>query len=95
MVRTAVSQQKAWRLVNCVQMPMSLFRDAVQKVAEFLQDSSMYKCAKMLFSCDPISGIPLGSIHGSYWFKFLSVKRKKRLWVFKNLTQLTGGSRVV
>jgi hypothetical protein len=49
----------------------------------------------MLSSGDPISGIPLGSIHGSYWFKYLSVKRKKRLWVFKNITQLTGGSRAI
>jgi hypothetical protein len=41
--------------------------------------------------------LPLHQFQGSYWFKFLSLKRKrrKRLWVFQTITQLTGGGRTI
>jgi hypothetical protein len=40
--------------------------------------------------------MPLASIQDSYWFKFLSVKRRKMVCVlFQNITQLTGGGRTI
>jgi len=35
--------------------------------------------------------IPLHQFQGSCWFKYLSLKRRKRPWVFQNISQLTGG----
>jgi hypothetical protein len=37
----------------------------------------------------------LHQFQGHYWFRFLSPMRKKWLWVFKNITQLTVGSRTI
>jgi hypothetical protein len=40
--------------------------------------------------------VPLHQFQGSYWFKYLSIKRRKRLpGVFQNISQLTGGGRTI
>jgi hypothetical protein len=39
--------------------------------------------------------LPLHQFQGSYWFKILSPKRRKRLCVFQNIIQLTGGGRII
>jgi hypothetical protein len=38
---------------------------------------------------------PLHQFQGSYWFKCLSLRRRKGLWVFQNTAQLTGGGRTI
>jgi hypothetical protein len=42
---------KKWWLFNCIQLPISLFWDAIQKSSRVLQDCSMHKCANSLPHC--------------------------------------------
>jgi hypothetical protein len=39
--------------------------------------------------------VPLHQFQGSYWFKFSSLKRRRMLWVFQNITQLTERGRTI
>jgi hypothetical protein len=40
-------------------------------------------------------GVPLHQFQGSCWFKYLSLNRRKELWVFQNISLLTGGGRTI